>query len=721
MAKKFMITFIFIIIATALLTGKVYLSLAENSSFTVNIKEHGALGNGKKDDKAAIEKAIKQLPEEGGTIYFPSGTYYISGTIDIPDNTALSGNATIKSTSNVLMFQVGDNTAFRNLTFYNCNTAIYGETRKNIVIDKCRFIKIKLAAVSFYGCSNSEVKNSNFYEIAKNSIVIDRQGSYINIHDNVFNNPEAYGGYTEAQISAHVYVLSGDRITVENNTVKNNGGQGIIFSFNSSTNKGTTNSVARGNICEGNGQEGITSFGGKLKVSRDNTIVSNTCKNNRFHQIECWESDNCTIENNTVDEFTTGGNLAAIMIYKSNYAKVLSNTILHARSNGIDIAHGSSYCTISGNVISNTNMSGNQLAHMGHGILLDSVDGPQPYSITIKDNKIASVNKAKTIEIKKSGVYSTSNQNHKNAIEGNDVQGYFYSVHPFATLTTGAIPLSTNASLSGISLEGIDYKPSFSSETVSYTAKVEHKVSKARMILYTADPNASVEVNGATAEKGKLHMIDLSVGENPIEITVTSEDKSFLNAYKIIITREPDTVADIEVPPDVKGHWAEKHITNLLKLNVAGGYPDGTMKPDNLITRAEAAKVAVNALGISPSDSSDLSFKDEIPDWVKGYLRSAVDKGIIKGYEDNTFRASNKITRKEMTVIIMRAFNLGESGTPAGFSDENKIPAWAKGYIARAAELGIVKGFEGNAFKPDGNSTRAEMFTILSRCLELKK
>lgn len=442
--KNILIIVAFVVLFTLLLGGGIILSsspgeeqgLTEQRGIAINVKDFGATGNGTTDDTASIIKALKRVPTEGARVHFPSGAYLITSMIDIPHNVVMTGSsATIKGIKDKVMFQIGNNNTFSNLTFYNCNMALFSNSRTNTVVDSCRFINIHTAAINFYGSRNSEVKNSSFYDIVKNSIVIDKDAHNINIHDSVFNNPAIYGGYSTEQISGHIYVFNGDRISVINNTVKNNGGQGIIFSYNSGTGKGTTNSIAKGNTCEGNGQEGITSFGGSQKLSKNNSIIDNISKNNRFHQIECWQSDNCIIQGNTVDEFSTRGNVSAIMVFSSNDVNVVSNTVVRARSNGIAVTMGSKNCTISGNTVNNTNMAAYTEDHMGQGILLDTLGGGMPSYISIKDNRVASVNKSRTIDIKKSGVYSTYITNQRNTITNNSVEGYAYTVHPYAIRT----------------------------------------------------------------------------------------------------------------------------------------------------------------------------------------------------------------------------------------------------------------------------------------------
>jgi len=54
------------------------------------------------------------------------------------------------------------------------------------------------------------------------------------------------------------------------------------------------------------------------------------------------------------------------------------------------------------------------------------------------------------------------------------------------------------------------------------------------------------------------------------------------------------------------------------------------------------------------------------------------------------------------------------------FADSDKIPAWSRGYIKKAVELGIIKGYSDNTFGPQREITRAEVVTIISKCIQLK-
>jgi len=161
---------------------------------------------------------------------------------------------------------------------------------------------------------------------------------------------------------------------------------------------------------------------------------------------------------------------------------------------------------------------------------------------------------------------------------------------------------------------------------------------------------------------------------------------------------------------------------DLVKMGLVRGYPDNTIRPDNNITRAEAIVVIVKALGYKESKNINMKFGDmaSIPDWAKGYIQTAVDLGIIHGYEDNTIRPNNKITRAEMVVVLVNAFKLSRIGNvEISFTDSQAIPGWAMECVEKAYSNGIIKGYEDKSFMPGKNITRAEAFTMIRKCLML--
>lgn len=170
--------------------------------------------------------------------------------------------------------------------------------------------------------------------------------------------------------------------------------------------------------------------------------------------------------------------------------------------------------------------------------------------------------------------------------------------------------------------------------------------------------------------------------------------------------------------PDIKGHWAHNCIITLLKHNIIEPYPDGTIKPDNYITRAEVAVLMGKALKLKNLPELKSPYIDELPDWAKGYIISTTLAEVFEGYPDKTFKANNFILREEIAAVFIRAFKkelLDDSELM--FEDSNEIALWAKDYVRIAFQNGVVTGYPDNTFRPRDNMTRAEAFTITCKLL----
>jgi len=411
-------------------------SVATTNPTIIDAQTYNLDTTGASDTSSQFQKMLDSLPS-GSAIVLPSGLYKLSNVVRLKDNMTIiaSNDVIITGTGYNTLFSAGNYNNFQGMEFQNCSTAISVFHKSGVNVEGCRFTtSIDFSAINFYGASNCNISNSYFYDIRKYGVLIDNDSSDITIDNNSFDNTSVFGGYSTEQISGHVYCLNGTRISISNNIIKNSGGQGIIFGYNSATGKGTSSSVASNNLCVGNGQEGITIYGGSKKVSNGNSVIGNTSINNRFNQIEVWQSDNNTVSGNTVEESIFGrGSLGAICLFATTGTTVTNNNVLSSQSNGIAIIAGTTNTIVSNNFITDTNRSGDNKPEKGNGILLDWNGVADPGYITIENNKISSSNGI----IAKSGVYSTSNTNHHNIIGGNIVTGYKYGIHSYALNTCG--------------------------------------------------------------------------------------------------------------------------------------------------------------------------------------------------------------------------------------------------------------------------------------------
>lgn len=148
------------------------------------------------------------------------------------------------------------------------------------------------------------------------------------------------------------------------------------------------------------------------------------------------------------------------------------------------------------------------------------------------------------------------------------------------------------------------------------------------------------------------------------------------------------------------------------------GYEDKTIKPDNNITRAEAAALISRiSSGFSADKSYDASKFADVDGgaWFAKNVGYAAENSIVSGYEDGSFRPGNTITREEFAAMICR-FMKYDTGAGEAFSD---VPSghWAAPYIAAMKANGIIGGYEDGSFGLGRNITRAEAIAMINRAL----
>ena len=178
---------------------------------------------------------------------------------------------------------------------------------------------------------------------------------------------------------------------------------------------------------------------------------------------------------------------------------------------------------------------------------------------------------------------------------------------------------------------------------------------------------------------------------------------------------------------DVADHWSKEAVNDMGSRLVISGYDEDTFAPDQDITRAEFTTIVVRAMGLRNPDTA-IAFSDvKTNAWYYETVRLGSEYGLINGYEDQTFRPNDKITREEAMTIIGRAMDVARMGTDisegelqeqlSNYTDSRDIDDWAKESTALCIINGIVKGFEGK-LTPNSNITRAETAAMVRRTLQ---
>lgn len=179
---------------------------------------------------------------------------------------------------------------------------------------------------------------------------------------------------------------------------------------------------------------------------------------------------------------------------------------------------------------------------------------------------------------------------------------------------------------------------------------------------------------------------------------------------------------------DVTANYKITYVDGVLKaievlnkeihFNYVIGYTDGTIRPNNDISRAEVATIFFRLLtdeARTQYDKTTSSFSD-IKDgaWCCRAVSTLTNMGIIKGYTDGTFQPNKSITRAELATIIARFAKLDVNTKT--FSDITGH--WAQKSIELAAGNGWINGYEDGTFRPNNNITRAETFAMINRVLD---
>ncbi|HAA27993.1 MAG TPA: hypothetical protein DCE56_10440 [Cyanobacteria bacterium UBA8553] len=177
---------------------------------------------------------------------------------------------------------------------------------------------------------------------------------------------------------------------------------------------------------------------------------------------------------------------------------------------------------------------------------------------------------------------------------------------------------------------------------------------------------------------------------------------------------------------DIKNHWAQESIVQLLARNWVSGYPDSSFRPNASVTRAEFAALIAKAFANMPPIRSGITFKD-VPSnyWANSAIQVAYRAGFISGYPDRTFKPNQVIPRVEALVALVSGLKYKVSTIPGEilskyFDDAAQIPNYAVEAIAIATQKRLVVNYPNiKRLNPNQNATRAEIAAFICRALKI--
>lgn len=186
------------------------------------------------------------------------------------------------------------------------------------------------------------------------------------------------------------------------------------------------------------------------------------------------------------------------------------------------------------------------------------------------------------------------------------------------------------------------------------------------------------------------------------------------------ITDEKDELMSFADINEAK--WAREAIESLVAKNVIKGYEDGDFKPNANITREEFVKIVVGAFGVEVTDGESVFDDVSNGSWAKDYITAAKNAKIINGISENIFGLGRNITREDMAVMLLNAYEAKIRAINDGmhaFADDAQIADYAKSAVAKLYGAGVISGYEDGTFLPKNNATRAEAAQMVYKILKI--
>ncbi|WP_173118323.1 FG-GAP-like repeat-containing protein [Paenibacillus qinlingensis] len=181
---------------------------------------------------------------------------------------------------------------------------------------------------------------------------------------------------------------------------------------------------------------------------------------------------------------------------------------------------------------------------------------------------------------------------------------------------------------------------------------------------------------------------------------------------------------------DVQGHWSQNDVNNMASRLIVDGVTTTSFQPDQDVNRAEFLAIVVRALGLKSVEPINLPQDVKSSDWYASVVEAALTYQLVQGYEDNTFRPYQTITRQEAAVILSRAMAITLLATAvtdaeanqalSPFEDSQQVSGWAKRAVALMVINNIMQG-DNQHLAAASHLTRAQTAAIVTRLLQQAK
>ncbi|WP_255247851.1 S-layer homology domain-containing protein [Paenibacillus sp. 7523-1] len=175
---------------------------------------------------------------------------------------------------------------------------------------------------------------------------------------------------------------------------------------------------------------------------------------------------------------------------------------------------------------------------------------------------------------------------------------------------------------------------------------------------------------------------------------------------------------------DISTSYAKDAINHLVNEGIAAGTSETRFEPKKAVTRAEFATFAVRLLGLKPVKNNISPYNDtRTTAWYYGNVSAMTNLSILEGKGQGTFQPNASITREEAAALLVRMLKQTSGSTgllSTTYVDASNISVWAKPYVQKVYQLGLMRGSDG-LFRPQDQVTREEAAVMLDAILQKKE
>lgn len=179
---------------------------------------------------------------------------------------------------------------------------------------------------------------------------------------------------------------------------------------------------------------------------------------------------------------------------------------------------------------------------------------------------------------------------------------------------------------------------------------------------------------------------------------------------------------DLSIPSfsDIGAHWADGFIRGLTSLGTVNGFADGTFRPNAPMSRGEYASLLANTINLPPARPAVL-FSDVVEGyWAAAAIQRAYQTGLLSGFEDQTFRPTEPVSRLQVLFSLVNGLKLADANLALLnlYSDRAQIPSYAQQKIANATAKRLVVNYpQARLLEPNRAATRGEVTAMLYQAM----